>query len=65
VKKTKKGAEEDALKTILAENAGRRKYTFTPAEIQHFRVGGHSYFSTSQSITQHRLGEAFAVGCVP
>jgi hypothetical protein len=37
-----KGAEEDALKTILEENAGRRKYTFIPAENTQFRVGGHT-----------------------
>ena len=36
-----KGAEEDALKTILKENGCRRKYTFIPAENTQFRVGGH------------------------
>ena len=35
-----KGAEEDALKTILKENGCRRKYTFIPAENTQFRVGG-------------------------
>jgi hypothetical protein len=37
-----KGAEEDALKTILEENGCQRKCTFIPAENTQFQVGGHS-----------------------
>jgi hypothetical protein len=38
-------AEEDALKTILEENRGRRKYTFITAQSIQFRVGGHKAFT--------------------
>jgi hypothetical protein len=45
-----KGAEEDALKTILEENGCRRKYTFNPAENTQFRVGGHTPKPTLENL---------------
>jgi len=39
-----RGAEEDALKTILEENGCRRKRTSIPAENTQFRVGGLKHF---------------------